>query len=289
MVKPDLLQRLCSASRRLLLDPYTTFEWPDRLDPDAHWFVAPSLSSLHGTPIWDTLAPEQQRRLSFFELVNLFSLAIAGERLLVHKMARFLYHPDYAGHTAYLHHFLEEENRHMVWFGTFCERYAGKVYPSRWYPLPAELDETEEEFRFWVSVLAFEEVGDAYNRGIAADDRVHPLSRAINRAHHREEARHLAYGRLMVRELWERYSPGWSPQVKERVQAYVAHYLVSQYLDFFNPAAYRDAGLEDPYGVRAAVVGGDAAQQRFRLATAACTDLLVDAGVLPAAPAFVLD
>jgi hypothetical protein len=270
----------------MLVDPYTAFDWPERLDADAHWFMSPSLTSLYGTPAWDALSETQQRRLSFYELVNFFSLAIAGERLLVHKMAPYLYHTDYAAHTPYLHHFLEEENRHMVWFGTFCQRYAGKVYSARWYPLPSNHDDSEEEFRFWVSVLAFEEVGDAYNQAIAADETIHPLSREINRAHHREETRHLAFGRLMVREVWERHSSNWAPEVKARVQDYVANYLLSEFHDYFNPAVYIDAGLPEPYRLRADALACDAAKVRFRDVSASCAKVLVDAGVLAAPPTF---
>lgn len=286
MVSPDLMRRLCSASRRLLVDPYTAFDWPDSVDRDGHWFMPPSLLSLHGTPVWATLSETQQRRLSFHELVNFFSLTIAGERLLVQQMARYLYRPDYADVTPYLHHFLEEENRHMVWFGTFCSRYAGKVYASRYYPLPANHEEGEEEFRFWVSVLAFEEMGDVYNTSIAADERVHAIARAINRAHHREESRHLAFGRVMTREVWERHSEHWTPAVKARVQDYVANYLVAEFHDYFNPSAYADAGVPDPYRARTEGLESDAAKQRFQIATAACVRVLVDAGVLAAPPVF---
>lgn len=286
MVTSDLLHRLCSASRRLLVDPYTEFDWPDRLDVEGHWFMPPSLTSLYGTPAWDSLSPEQQRRLSFYELVNFFSLGIAGERLLVHKMAPYLYHRDYGANTQYLHHFLEEENRHMIWFGTFCMRYAGKVYAPRWYALPSNHDASEEEFRFWVSVLAFEEVGDAYNRAIADDESVHPLAREINRVHHREETRHLAFGRAIMREVWDRHSPNWAPEVKARVQDYTANYLLSEYHDYFNPAVYIDAGLAEPYRLRADALACDAAKARFRDVSSTCAQALVEAGVLGAAPTF---
>lgn len=286
MVTSDLLDRLCSASRRLIVDPYAEFDWPDTVDADSDWFMPPSLLSLHGAPAWETLTGTQQRRLSFFELVNFFSLSIAGEQLLVHKMSRYLYHRDYGAHTPYLHHFLEEENRHMVWFGTFCHRYARKVYTNRWFALPANFDQGEEEFRFWVSVLVFEEMGSAYNKRIADDERVHPIARAINRVHHREETRHLAFGRAIVRDVWERRSPHWEPEVKARVQDYVANYLLSEFHDLFNPSAYLDAGVTDPYRVRTEALASDAAKTRFRDVTASCAKVLVDAGVLAAAPTF---
>jgi hypothetical protein len=286
MVSSDLVDRLCAASRRLLVDPYTTFDWPERIEIGADWFLPANLLSLHGTPVFEALSEEQQRRLSFFELVNLFSNTIAGERLLVQRMARYLYRPDRLAETAYLHHFLEEENRHMVWFGTFCQRYAGKPYPSRHYPLPAARDEAEEEFRFWVSVLVFEEIGDVYNARIAADERVHPIARAINRAHHREESRHLAFGRVMTREVWQRFSPHWSPEVKARAVAYATEYLMAEFRDYFLPAAYADAGVPDPYRARVQALASDAARERFAAVTEHCARVLVEAGVFASPPVF---
>ncbi|MCK6547584.1 diiron oxygenase [Myxococcota bacterium] len=269
-----------------MVNPYTAFEWPETVDKEAHWFMPKEMISLYGTPAFDALTEAQQKKLSFYEMVNFFSLVIAGERLLIQKLVRYLYKPEYKETTEYLHHFLDEENRHMVWFGNFCRRYAGKVYNSRHYPLPTSYAPGEEEFHFWVSVLVFEEMGDIYNVAVYSDEGCAPIAQQINLFHHREESRHLAFGRSMTKEVWDRVSPGWTPEVKARVRNYVSSFLVSEFRDYFNPAVYQDAGVPDRYKAREAALASPAAAARFEKVTANCVKVLTEAGILEEPPVF---
>src|SRR6266705_194388 len=59
------------------------------------------------------------------------NLNIHGEKALVEGLARKLYEREKREISPYLHHFLDEENKHMVYFGEFCTRYAGKIYPDK--------------------------------------------------------------------------------------------------------------------------------------------------------------
>src|SRR5262245_39849482 len=189
-----LVDKLCIASREADGSPYT-FAWPERLPEDA-WYFAPELLSTAGTSIGDRLTVEESRRLSFFEAVNFFSLNIHGERLLLEGLSARLYRRDL--YTPYLHHFLEEENRHMVYFATYCLRFAGKIYPDRKVPFAREYAPGEDDFLFFARAMLFEEIVDVYNRRMAHDDRLEPAARAINLMHHRDEARHLSFGRRLV-------------------------------------------------------------------------------------------
>ena len=45
-------------------------------------------------------------------------------------LAGRLYRKDLADVADYLHHFLDEENKHSIFFGGFCRRYA-RVYRTR--------------------------------------------------------------------------------------------------------------------------------------------------------------
>lgn len=279
----ELVPKLSSVSRKQRVDPISDFAWVDQLDKRA-WFMSPELVSLYGTSMWDKLSVEQQQLLSFHEMVNAFSLALAGERLLVQRMARYLYAPDYLVSSEYLHHFMEEENRHMACFGQFALKYAGKVYKSRHYALPSSPAEGEEEFNFWVSVMIFEEIGTYLNGVIADDDRVHPLSREINRYHHREESRHLAFGRLKTPEVWAKYASSWAPDVKARVQNYVRSFLVAEFRDYFNPAAYLDAGIPDRYAAREEALASASSKAKFQKATATCFSVLREGGIIDTLP-----
>lgn len=247
--------QLAAVARRLsdrsleaaeLLGP--PLEWPDKL-PDDAWCMSPELVSLHGTPWWDALDEAGRRRLAFLECANFFALNIHGERALIEGLARRLYVRELADHAHYIHHFLAEENQHMTWFGGFCQRYAGKVYPDRHFTLPREYAPGEEDLLFFGKVLIFELIVDGCNLRMAKDDRLHPLVREINRRHHDDESRHLAFGRLVVEDLWERYSPTWSPEIQSGIRSYLAAYLESTWREYYNPDVYRDAGIAESFRV----------------------------------------
>ncbi|GAB4197799.1 MAG: hypothetical protein OHK0013_06270 [Sandaracinaceae bacterium] len=245
-----LAEQLTKASRREAWDVYSYFQWPESLPEDA-WYMSPELVSIHGTDAWNALSEAQQKRLSLYELANFFSLTLQGERPLVAGMSDLLYSAKLtASQTEYLHHFMDEENKHMVMFGTFCRRYVGKVYPEKKISLPREYAKGEEDVAFFCKVMVVEELGDYYNVLMMRDKRIHPLVQEINFVHHRDESRHLGFGRQFTTELWQKWSPTWSPEVIARFQAWLAAYLKSSWADFYNPTMYKDAGLADGYALR---------------------------------------
>jgi hypothetical protein len=276
--------RLSKASCRKFYDVYNSFDWPEALQEGA-WCMPPELISLYGTPAYDQLDEPARLRLSLYELANLFSLVLQGERLLVQGLAHRLYSTGNNREiTEYLHHFLDEENKHMVMFGEFCHRYAGKVYPEKKLALPREYARGEEEVVFFCMAMVVEELGDYYNVVIAKDARVDPLVREINHVHHVDEARHLAFGRLYLAELFERYVPHWSAQALDSFRHWLASYLKASWADYYNPTVYRDAGIANAYDVRQMALAHPATAQHRRQASDKLVRYFVKAGLLTDAP-----
>jgi hypothetical protein len=240
----ELLEQLCDSSRRNFKNIYQYLEWPNAVDAERDWFTSPELVSLHGTDVWAALPESAQKRLAFWEAVNFFSLNIRGESGLMQGLAERLYQRRGAELSPYLHHFLDEENKHCVLFGTFCTRYAGKIYEDRkLWRTERELAEGESDLLFFAKVLIFEEIVDRYNLAMSKDERLHATARAINLNHHLEEARHLAFGRQMVQELWERYAPRWAPETIAGVRAHLTQFLKTTWREYYNPEMYEDAGV----------------------------------------------
>jgi hypothetical protein len=241
------VERLCEASRKDFANPYE-LSWPEAVDP-YQWYTSPELISLYGTPYYSELSETQQKRLSFLEAVNFFSLNIHGEKALIEGLARRLYEKKSHAFSDYLHHFLDEENKHMVYFGGFCMRYAGKVYPDKKMNLERDYASGEEEFLFFTKVLIFEEIVDVYNVRMAQDERLAPVAREINRLHHRDEARHLVFGRQMVSELFKEHVAQWNAEVLQGVRKYLEQYLLATWKEYYNPDVYRDLNMSLPYEV----------------------------------------
>lgn len=277
------LRKLCDASVKDYINPYHHIDWPESMEFD-QWFMSPELISLYGTETYDSLAEAEQKRLSFYEAINFFSLNINGEKSLVQGLAERLYKRGNDEINGYLHHFLDEENKHMVYFGQFCMRYAAKIYPDKKMYFPREYEPGEQDFLFFAKVLVFEEIVDVYNVAMSRDERVMPLARQINLLHHRDEARHLVFGRQTVKDLFNSRSPGWSTETKQRVQDYLKNYLTSAWKEYYNPEVYRDAGIEDPYEVQETAYESANAREHRKRVSEACVEYLLENGILAEEP-----
>jgi para-aminobenzoate N-oxygenase AurF len=280
----ELATRLTGASRRKAWDVYSAFNWPVALESD-RWCMPPELISIHGTPVYEALPEEQKKRLSLFEIGNFFSLVLQGERPLVQGLVHRLYLKSSGREiTDYLHHFVDEENKHMVMFGEFCHRYVGKVYPEKKIALERDYGKGEEEVAFFCKVMVVEELGDYYNVAIERDERCAALVRQLNRVHHIDEARHLAFGRVHLAELFARHAPAWSQDAMTRFRSWLAEYLRASWGDYYNPAMYRDAGLPDSYEVRQMALGHPACAEHRARVSAKLVKYFVKTGLLAEAP-----
>ncbi|MBK7779017.1 MAG: diiron oxygenase [Sandaracinaceae bacterium] len=281
----DVAVRLTKLSRERSWNVYTDIAWPEALSGE-RYCMAPELMSIWGTEHWDTLTEEQRVRLSLYECANFFSLTLQGERPLVAGLSDRLYSKRVtADATEYLHHFLDEENKHMVMFGMFLNRYVGKVYPEKKVALDRTYAKGEEEVMFFCKALVVEELGDYYNMQMMGDQRIEPIVRELNDLHHRDESRHIAFGRLHLRELSERWLAEWPDEVRVRVQTWLAQYLKASWADFYNPSMYRDAGIPDAFNVRNAILAHPASATLRNTASAKLVRLFVDCGLLTEVPA----
>lgn len=275
----ETIARLSRVSARKRRPMAPVADWPASLDRE-QWFFSPELMSLHGTPELDALDEPARQRASFYEAVNFFSLNIHGERFLVEGLAERLYRPGSEVVSRYLHHFLEEENNHMTWFGGFCLLYAGKVYPAKRLHFEREHEVGEADFLFFARAVVFEELVDVYNRRMARDERLNPLAREINAMHHEEEKRHLAFGRELVTELWTLHRERWSPEARARIAKELSAFLLATWSEYANAEAYADAGLPDAFKLRRRAFESPTARARRADVSAGCLRFLNSLGAL---------
>ena len=277
-----LVDRLCAISREQSVPLGEAIAWPDARDPDA-WYTSPELLSTWQTGLEEGLSEARLRELAFFEAVNFYSLNIHGEKFLLEGLSARLHRKSHARTTRYLHHFLDEENKHLYYFGTFCERYAGRIYPHGFVSFPREYARGEEDLLFFAKVLCFEEVVDHYNRRMGADPRLAVVARQINRLHHLDETRHLAFGRMIVKDLFDRHAPEWSAETLAGVQQALLAFVEAMWRQYYNPEVYRDAGLSDPYDAAEVAWAAPSSRAHRSNATRRCFGFLSDIGALQVA------
>ena len=280
----DTAARLSHLSERSYQNPYTAVAWPDAVDPERDWFSSPELLSVYGTPLWDNLDQPARRRLAFFEAANFYSLNIHGEKSLMQGLAGRLYRKDLADVADYLHHFLDEENKHSIFFGGFCTRYA-RIYRTRQVAWTESRPREVEDFLFFAKTMIFEEIADRYNWLQGRDARLHPVARFINNNHHFEESRHLVFGRQLVAALWNACAPDWGDAGVADVRSYLEQFLVASWREYYNPDVYADAGFEDPWGSAETAWSAPAQREHRRSVSAKCTQFLFTTGILTKEPA----
>jgi len=272
-------RRLSQLSRRTYQNPYILFEWPDAVEPERDWFSTPEYVSLYGTPVWAGLAEPARHRVAFHEAAGFYSLNIHGEKSLMQGLAARLYRGDLVDVADYLHHFLDEENKHSVYFGGFCTRYA-RVHRTRQASFGTDRSHDIDDFLFFARTLIFEEIVDHYNRVQARDQRLHPLARFINDNHHREEARHLVFGRCLVTALWTACAPAWSQSVKDEIRDDLHQFVTNCWREYYHPDVYADARLDDPWELAEVAWSAPAQKAHRRMVSAGCQRFLLAAGIL---------
>ena len=274
----DLSKRLNKASEKKYYNPYDLFDWPASID-STHWCFSPELMSCHETDIAAGMDEQQLKKLSFWESVNFFSLNIHGEKYLVGNMVRYLYLNWPADISEYLHHFIDEENKHMTLFGSYCSRYA-KVYPDKKMVFASERERSQEDLLFFVRMTIFEELVDYFNVKMGNDDRLDPLVRQINLNHHRDEARHLMFGRKIIQYLMDTHWSRWSSEDQQALRDYIRGYFQMTWRQYYNPTMYEDAGLEGGYDIYTTLWAHPKAIDARASASAACVDFLKDVNLV---------
>jgi hypothetical protein len=260
----EFAAKLSVKSRKNSYDPYELFEWPDSLSTSEYW-MAPELMTCYGTSVWNELTEDQRLALSHREFVNFLSLNIHQIREIISEVVDRIYETRFPGLSEFFYDFIAEENKHMWFFATFCHRYGGRVYP-RGMSFPAGSDEESvlRDILVFGRILIAEEVADAFNIRMAEDKRLPPLVQQINRVHHRDESRHLAFGRQLMRALTEQAAATTGEKELRAAGDYLARYTSVVLQLFYNPAVYTDAGIEGGRQLRARLLEDPVRQQTHR-------------------------
>ena len=265
------VSRLTAAAENDYYNPYQTFDWPERI-PDGALWMSEDLLSVHGTAAAAELDREQYLALTKWESINFYSLNVHGIRELMQEVVQRIHAPGYEIPTPFFHHFLGEENEHMWFFAEFCLRYGGKLFANRAMAFPAEKHSALlDNFIVFSRILVFEQIVDHFNSRMAADTALPETIRAINRVHHQDESRHIAFGAQLVRALWERLREAGDEAELAAARQYVEKYIATSIQQLYSVDAYRDAGIPDPFAFRTRVLA-DPARQAVHASITSRTD-----------------
>lgn len=245
----SIVSRMVDLSTESYYNPYKDFIWPDKIPDNKYWF-SPELISVYNTQYADLLNENELIQLSKWESINFCSVNVNGIREQLLVILDSLYKNELNVYSEYFHHFIGEENEHMWFFAQFCLRYGGKIYKDKRLKLSSFESLDIKYFLNFAKILIFEEIGDYYNVHMKNDDRLHPIVRQINKVHHQDELRHLVIGREIVKSLHKDLQKNCSVQKIREIEVYLKKYILLSIESLYNPLAYKDAGIEQPYELR---------------------------------------
>ena len=236
------ITRLSDVSARQVREPEVEFDWNTlgrgQILPD-------ELMSVAGLDV--DLTPEQRATLSREEVASMLAMGIRFEAVLDAAFSLQLAYAeklDDARHV-YMLHEVGEETRHQRAFLRLREQLQPTArnpfdhgIPSLvWHHLIKVLLHSPAFFD--VMLLAGEEIPDLFQKLASEHPDTDPLLRAINKYHRAEEARHLAFARMVLPEHWAR--AGFLERFRVRRVAPVAVKMLFE--GMVHPGVYRTVGL----------------------------------------------
>ncbi len=250
----QVLHRLVKLSNEDEFNPFDEINWDVEIPNDTPW-ISHELMSIHGTSWEDSLTREQIVALSKWECVNFFSLNVTGIRELLQEMMGRIHTLGYELTSEYLHHLIAEENEHMWYFSRFCLKFGGKIYNDRAIRFDSFEEADIRNFLTFTTILIFEEIVDFYNKHMGADEGLPPLIKQLNRLHHLDETRHIAYGRLNAELLYHELRDRYDEDRLREIEHALKRFMLMSMQKMYNVQIYRDACIPNPLGVRKELLG----------------------------------
>ena len=276
----DTLDRIIGMSVDTYYNPYKTFQWPDEL-PEEQWWMSRELMTVHGSALEKQLTERQLMAISRWESIHFYSLNVHGIRELLLEVIKRIHTPGFELESEFFHHFVGEENEHMWFFATFCLKYGKKIYIDKKIKIPAgEMPADVESLLVFARVLIFEEIVDYFNLRMGRDESLHPIIRQVNAIHHQDESRHIAFGREIVKLLWDGVRGRHPEERQQEIRDYLGRYLQASIQSLYSPAVYSDAGVPDPYKVRAALLADPVRHEADARVLKRTTDFFASHGLL---------
>lgn len=256
MTATSTIRRLCDVSVRRSVEPDQAFAWGTL---GAGSPIGDDLLSIAGLDV--VLDPAARARLSRAEVASMLAAGIRFESSLDAILSHWI--ADASDLTdpslPYMLHEISEETRHQRAFLRLLDELDATTpnplergVAARVRAHTMKVARRERAF-FCVLLLAGEEIPDHFQKLAADHPDTDPLLAAVNRYHRAEEARHLAFARLLLADSW----PGAGVKQRARVR-YVAPRLIGLLFDsMVHPGVYAVAGLPGFQTWRAARVTPD--------------------------------
>ena len=241
-----LINRLNEVSDRKQMSVLHDHPWD--ISPEGAWLKKRENLSIYGTEFYDLATEEERRRLSVYETGCWWHTFIIFENLVTEYYMKIINHESLAPFPAvikYMHHFCREEITHALVFRKAMNHFSIEPFPvpdnlKDFYKDNAALADFPLKAVFLTIIIEWFAENNAMLD--CNNDFVSPLARAVAVEHHKEEARHIEWGKSMIREFAERV-PGFLEEAQEYTAPFMRNLLD---MSTVNPETYARVGFADP-------------------------------------------
>jgi len=238
------IERLSTASLKRILEP--DLDVPGRIGKGQ--LLPDELISLSTVPeLFEALTDEQKRILAREEFASIVETGVRFESVLMAGFSvEILNRRDLTDpRVTYLLHEMGEETRHSRLF----VRLLDQVKPTAKNPIDNPIARIAQQIvlpvltsmpsLFCLLVLSGEEVPDLLQKLASEHDHTDPMIKAVSKYHRQEEARHLAFARMIFPEQWAAAGP---------IERFLVRYLGSRiakamFDTIVHPGVYAAVGL----------------------------------------------
>lgn len=211
----DKLVRLYKQGKQRQWDMDERLDWDHETDPDDPLGLPDDFISIAGSKLWDRLPESERRVVRRHSSGWLYSQFLHSEQAALIAVGKILLTVEDLDSKLYAATQMMDEARHVEGFNRFLHTKIGLRYglsPS----ISAMFEQAMREPRWDFGVLAahilVENMGLA-TFGVHRERLKDPLARAFSAYVARDEARHVAFGRLLLREYYPQLSEA---ELKER-------------------------------------------------------------------------
>mgnify|MGYP003296114048 CR=1 FL=1 len=200
----DRLLSLYQKGKDKQWDQVSRIDWSIEVDPYDSLGLPQEVMAIYGTPVWDKISEEQKKELGRHHAAWQFSQFLHGEQGAMICAARIVESVPDLDSKFYAATQTMDEARHAETYARFLQEKLGLVYPIN-DQLSKLLEETLRDSRWDMPYLGMQVLIEGLALaafGMLRDITTKPLPKQILSYVMQDEARHVAFGRLALKDAY---------------------------------------------------------------------------------------
>ena len=200
----DRLLSLYQKGKDKQWDQNSRIDWSIEVDPYDSLGLPEETSAIYGTPVWDKLSEKQKKELNLHHSAWQFSQFLHGEQGAMICAARIVESVPDLDSKFYAATQTMDEARHAETYARFLQEKIGLLYPIN-DNLSKLLEETLTDSRWDMPYLGMQVLIEGLALaafGMLRDITTKPLPKQILAYVMQDEARHVAFGRLALKDAY---------------------------------------------------------------------------------------